>query len=436
MPDTTDISGLGDLAAGLAALDDKLAACMRCGMCQAVCPVFAETMIEGDVARGKIVLLENLAGKLLSDADGVAERLSKCLLCGSCQSNCPSGVRILDIFLEARALVTVWQGLSPVKKAILRGMLGRPAVMDAACGLAARVQGVFTKPAGRAAGTSCARFGSSLLDDRRFVPLAGEPLRAALPELDEPAAAGAPTVAFFPGCLIDKIFPRVAHASLKALRRHGVGIFLPKDWVCCGIPAAASGDRRAFATLVEKNVRAFESRPFDVLVTACATCASTIRHVWPEMSGGLSGMLRSAAADMAARTMDINAFVAGLPDVAPEAAPEPGATIVAVHDPCHLKKGLGVFEQPRALIRTNPTYAQVEMDEADRCCGCGGSFNLYHYALSQKIGARKRENIRKSGAKAVAAGCPACMLQLSDMLSRAGDETAVLHPIEIYAETL
>lgn len=47
------------LANALMALDDKLAACMKCGMCQSVCPVFGETMMEADVTRGKLTLLEN-----------------------------------------------------------------------------------------------------------------------------------------------------------------------------------------------------------------------------------------------------------------------------------------------------------------------------------------------------------------------------------------
>ena len=49
---------------------------------------------------------------------------------------------------------------------------------------------------------------------------------------------------------------------------------------------------------------------------------------------------------------------------------------------------------------------------------------------------RKRENIVNSGASAVASGCPACMMQLSDMLSQNEDAVQVKHPIEIYAEML
>ena len=84
----------------------------------------------------------------------------------------------------------------------------------------------------------------------------------------------------------------------------------------------------------------------------------------------------------------------------------------------------------------NPEYDLVEMKEADRCCGCGGSFNLFHYDYSRKIGQRKRDNVAASGAKVVATGCPACMMQLEDVLSHNHDDVVVKHPVEIYAETL
>ena len=40
---------LTQLANALMALDDKLAACMKCGFCQAFCPMYMTTRIEGDL---------------------------------------------------------------------------------------------------------------------------------------------------------------------------------------------------------------------------------------------------------------------------------------------------------------------------------------------------------------------------------------------------
>ncbi|MFR0876033.1 MAG: 4Fe-4S dicluster domain-containing protein [Bilophila wadsworthia] len=101
---------LTQLANALMALDDKLAACMKCGFCQAFCPMYMTTRIEGDLTRGKIALVENLAHRIIEDPEAVNEKLSRCLLCGSCQANCPSGVKTTDIFLEARAIVANLSG--------------------------------------------------------------------------------------------------------------------------------------------------------------------------------------------------------------------------------------------------------------------------------------------------------------------------------------
>jgi glycolate oxidase iron-sulfur subunit len=135
--------------------------------------------------------------------------------------------------------------------------------------------------------------------------------------------------------------------------------------------------------------------------------------------------------------MDINQFLVsmvGLKKINFHDCKDP--VTVAYHDPCHLKKTLGVFTEPRSLIKANPEYRLKEMSEPDRCCGLGGNFNLQYYELSTNIGQLKLENIKASGCQVVATGCPACMLQFFDMLSKSGDPILVKHPVEIYAALL
>jgi len=61
---------------------------------------------------------------------------------------------------------------------------------------------------------------------------------------------------------------------------------------------------------------------------------------------------------------------------------------------------------------------------------------LLHHAISSQIGKRKLANILNTGCLVVATGCPACMIQISDMLSRSQSKIIVKHPVEIYAEAL
>lgn len=424
------------LASLIKELEDQLVVCMRCGMCQAVCPVFAETGREADVARGKLALLDGLIQEMFNDPKGVNERLMKCLLCGSCAASCPSGVKVLDIFIKARVIITGYMGLHPLKKAIFRGMLVHPEFFDRLMEWGAKLQGIFVKPVDDLLGTSCARFLSPLAE-RHFKALASVPFHRAVSGVNTPAGSSGLKVAFFVGCVIDKVFPNIADAVLRSLEYHGVGIFVPQDVGCCGIPALSSGDSDTFNRLVRHNLRKFASEPFDYVVTACATCTSTIKKLWPSMAVDLTTQEAAQLQRFTERTMDISQFLVdrvGLRKGAKETAGDKKK--ITYHDPCHLKKSLGIGAQPRSLIQANPLYDLKEMAEADRCCGCGGSFNLQHYDISTSIGKRKRENIAESGCEVVATACPACMLQISDMLSQAGDRIAVRHAIEIYCESL
>ncbi|RJQ65378.1 MAG: (Fe-S)-binding protein [Desulfobacteraceae bacterium] len=415
-------------------LEDGLVACMRCGMCQAVCPVFSQTGREADVARGKLALLDGLMQEMFENPEGAYERLNRCLLCGSCAANCPSGVKVLDIFLQARAILAGFLGLPPAKRMVLRGLLAHPQIFDRVVEWASRFQTIFTKPVDDVIGTSCARIASPLLGGRHFRTLAPQAFHQETPPMIIPSGtSGGLRVGFFVGCLIDKVFPQIARASLKILRRYGVGVFLPGTQGCCGIPALSSGDRQTFLSLLKHNLALFEAQAYDTLVTACATCTSTIKKVWPAMVHDQTAEFQERVARLSVKTQDINAFMVSQFNPAP-AVTKAAKTVVTCHDPCHLKKSLGVFAEPRQLIRANPDCRLVEMNDPDACCGMGGTFNLQYYEISTKLGKIKGKRIVDTGASVVATGCPACMMQISDVLSRAGNRVAVRHPIEIFAE--
>jgi glycolate oxidase iron-sulfur subunit len=431
------MANMQEIAALMRELEDQLVVCMRCGLCQAACPVFEQTGREADVARGKLALLDGLMQEMFSDPRGVYERLNRCLLCGSCAASCPSGVDVLEIFMKARAILSGYMGLSAAKKILLRGMLVHPKTFDRLAEWGARFQLIFTRPVNDLLGTSCARLVSPLLSERHFVPLAKTPFHAQTPYLDTDAGASGIKVAFFVGCLIDKILPQVAEATLQVLKHHGVGIYLPQAQGCCGIPAASSGDTPTFKRLVQYNLEIFENEKFDYLVTACATCTSTIKEVWPVLIRKESGELVDGVKRISEKTLDIHQFLVtkvGLKSISQTNTENPVG--VTYHDPCHLKKALGIAAEPRAVLAANPGYLLKEMPQSDACCGMGGSFNLQYYKISSEIGKQKRDYIKASGCEVVATGCPACMLQISDVLSRSKDRLTIKHPVEIYAEGL
>ncbi|MDR1606895.1 MAG: (Fe-S)-binding protein [Deltaproteobacteria bacterium] len=434
LPNATSFQELSDL---LMSLDNLLVSCMRCGLCQAVCPVYGATFREADVTRGKISLLENLAHETIKDVKSVNERLNRCLLCGSCQANCPSGVNIMEIFIKARSFVAGYLGLNIFKKLIFRQLLTRPKLFN----LVTNISGFFQKPFLRLANANLGTYKVPLmkpfLGDRHAPSFPAHSFVDQKKPENKPASSSALKVALFPGCAPDKLFPRLALATLKVLNHHGVEVYMPKELVCCGIPVLASGDSQGFLRLTGQNLQTLVKSDFDYLVTPCATCAANIKENWPRFMDRYLNWEKSLVVDLTAKTMDITQFLASvLKAPFKPATPKDGAQVVTYHDSCHLKKSLGVSAQPRAIINSIPEYRLVEMPEADRCCGNGGSFNLFHYDLSRDIGQRKRNNIVSVKPDVVATGCPACLMQLMDALSQNNDQIKVKHVIELYADSL
>ncbi len=427
------------LALELRKLDEKIVKCMRCGTCQSVCPVFAESFAEGDVARGKLALLANLAQEILTDAKGVRERLERCLLCGSCQTACPSGVSILDIFTQARAICAEYMGLNPIKKIVFKLVLCNP-----------RLFAFFTKftPLSKLVmrndnNPQCTVSSPLLkvaLGDRHIPNIPNKTFSSKYGNLKIPVGKSGIKVVFFSGCMGDKLYVSTTEACMKIFKSHGVGVEIPTNLSCCGIPALASGDKKSFTTMAAQNIAILKNIDFDYIVTACASCTETIKSFWAEYATDES--LRVDAEKIGAKAMDISQFLIDVLKVdatkrsqAPENSKVP-AKKITYHDSCHLKKSLGIWRQPRELVKLNQNYKFVEMKEADRCCGCGGSFTLTHYDISKKIGAHKCQNIIQSDADIVTAGCPACMMQITNALALSNSKALVKHVAEIYAETL
>ncbi|WP_300464118.1 (Fe-S)-binding protein [Desulfobacula sp.] len=424
------------LARDVRKLEDQLAACTRCGMCQANCPLFAQTGKEADVSRGKLVLINGLIDQMFDDAKGVNERLQRCLLCGSCAHGCPSGVNVLDIFLKARVIIAQYLGLPFAKKIVFKQLLSHPDTFNGLMGRVASFQKIFFKREHNVQKTSCARIASPLLRHRHMVPLDDTAFNQTLGSIDCRIDGKGVKVAFFVGCLIDKAFPNIAHSVVDVLSHFNAQVFIPSHQGCCGIPAIASGDFETFKVLVKRHIDLFSKEKFDYLVTACATCSSTIINLWPSLLKQGDKLLLRRIEALAEKTVDISWLMEKRFDLT-SAIPENegGKKKVTYHDPCHLKKSLGIFNEPRQVILA-AGHDIKEMKDSDTCCGMGGSFNLAHYDISTQIGLKKAQNIIDTGCSTVATSCPACMMQISDMLARLKQPVAVKHPVEIYAQAL
>jgi glycolate oxidase iron-sulfur subunit len=249
---------------------------------------------------------------------------------------------------------------------------------------------------------------SHLRDMESMLPhLPQRPLRQVLPEVS-PAKEGNPEerrVGFFLGCAQSLMFAEESAATVRVLTRNHCTVITPKQVKCCGMPAIGYGHRETAQEMARYNIALFEE--YEELLADDPE--------WAERAVSFSHKVR-----------DISEFLMEIPLEKPEGRLE---TRVTYHDPCHLRRGQGVWEQPRALMQLIEGVEFVEMNEADWCCGSAGSQLITHPETSLKVLKRKMDNAEATGAEIIASGCPGCQMHLHVGVRQRGLEMEIVHPV-------
>lgn len=239
----------------------------------------------------------------------------------------------------------------------------------------------------------------------------------------------APKVALFVTCLVDLMRPRIGFAALELLEGAGCDVVVPAAQTCCGQPAYNSGDRRSAKALARKVLREFDG--FDYVVAPSGSCAGMIKTHYPDLFSDEPAEL-ARARKLCERTYELTDFLVNVLHV--ERVPGRFTGVVTYHDSCSGLREMGVKAQPRALLAKVPGLELSEMEEAENCCGFGGTFSVKFGDISAHLAERKCANVAASGADALVLGDLGCMLNIEGRLRRRGDaNTRVLHVAEVLA---
>lgn len=410
---------------------EELKKCVKCGECRSNCPVFLEFLGEPTSPRGRLALVKALQeGKIKPSAE-LADKLYTCLLCKTCAVNCPSGVITDEIMIAARDYLEKTLDQSIIKRALLRGFLTRPALLQASFNLLKLYQktglrSVLTRS------NLIEHMPEKIAAGSKVMPLVtSKPARERIPLVTPAKGSQRFRVVYFLGCASNLIYPDVPVAGVKVLSENGCEVVTPQ-LKCCGMPHLAYGDTQTTVELAKHNLNLLLGLKADAVVTDCASCSSTLSESYVKLFEPETEEYQQAK-ELSRKVMDINKFLMEKTGV--RTGDRPLHAKVTYHDPCHLKRAQKVFKQPRELLQSIPGVEFKEMKEADRCCGSAGSFSIMHHELSMKILDHKIENIRNTQADIVATSCPTCTMQLSYGIQQKGLQAQVLHPVQLLAQT-
>jgi len=419
--------------------EDQYLNCIRCGACLAVCPTYREYLSETTSPRGRVALARKGLEGELELSPNLLEQMYACFDCMACNIACPVGIRPADLAIEMRH---VQEQIRPAgwKQMLFGGLISRPGRMELATWPLRMYEKAGFRRLAYALGMRQLLPGK-VRDMEAMLPrLPQRPLRQSLPEVTYSAPGGVPVaevnshnkygdwnkyqVGFFLGCAQSLMFAEQSAATVRVLARNGCAVITPKETVCCGMPALGYGRPDLVQEQARHNIALFEQAQAEVIVTDCATCGSTLKDYGRLLADDSDWSERAAA--FSARVRDISEFLMTIPLEKPQGRVEARVTY---HDPCHLRRGQGIWKEPRALLQMIDGVEFVELPEADWCCGSAGSQLITHYETSLKVLKRKTDNIAETRVDYIASGCPGCQMQLNVGMKRSGLDVKVVHPV-------
>ena len=396
--------------------------CVRCGACANVCPVFR--MVGGHRMGHIYIGAIGLVLTYLFHDRKIAKTLCQnCVGCGACKDICSGGIDLPALIQEIRSRFSKEDG-APIPAKLASVAMGNRNVFHTLL----KFMRFAHKPAAGKDGfvrhLPMALFGKHGF--KSLPAFAPKAFREMWPSI-RPVTVGKPRmkIALFAGCAQDFVYPQHLQAALKVFEAANVEVAFPMEQTCCGLPLSMLGETDTAKEVARQNIKAFAG-DCDAIVTLCASCASHLKH-------GYANLLGDEAAAFSAKVTDFSSFVndrIGLDSL----KIENGGEKIAYHASCHLCRGLGVKEAPRAIIKAAADYSPSSEEES--CCGFGGSFSAKFPEISAELMRKKLANISASGAKRLVLDCPGCAMQIGGGADRQKLDIRVSHIAELLADSL
>src|SRR4051812_8676081 len=204
------------MSTNLARQEDKLLACIHCGLCLEPCPTYVITGNENDGPRGRLYLMRAVAeGRLENTSTAFATHIDRCLGCRACEQVCPAGVEYGQLLEASREVLLESQPKPDLANRLLRFVLrhvwvspGRLRMFFGASRLF-RDLGLARLLLKSGLLSRRAEFGVALLESSQEISHA----KAQRRKVRRKEEKNAETVLLFKGCVGEGLFARVNRAT-------------------------------------------------------------------------------------------------------------------------------------------------------------------------------------------------------------------------------
>jgi len=378
-------------------------ACLQCGYCNFVCPIQLnpDRGWESWRVRGKMYHLKSYAhpgmfGRVTGDRPRITpefvERVYNCTACGYCEHVCHAGIKFNDRWEQVKEWF-VKNGVGPLDKhkALRTRVISKHNPYD-----------------------------EPHENRENWIPRTAKRSKN-------------PDVLYFTGCTASYRQQKIAQDATRVLDAAGIEYdVLGRDEWCCGSPLIRTGQTDIVTDekdgLVKHNLREFEKRNASTVVTACAGCFMTLKHNYPIYAGKLDFKLLHM-------TQFIDKLIADKELVLKKPLPKK----IAYHDPCHIGRHHGIFEEPRRILKAFPSSTFLELPHNrynSQCCGAGGGYKIQFNDRAEYIASIRVKEAYDIGAEMLVSSCPFCVTNLTGGVKVAGVNMEIAELVSLVADSV
>ena len=230
-------------------------------------------------------------------------------------------------------------------------------------------------------------------------------------------------VLYYVGCTaaLTEEIQDVAINTAKVLKKLDVdfSVFGERE-VCCGSVAMRTGDRSAFNHVALKNYELFKKSGVKQIITSCAGCYRTLKLDYADYMEDLGIEVLHAIEyiNELLYQKDINLKHLGFN--------------VTYHDPCHTGRHIGLYEEPREILRKIANLTEMKrIKESAWCCGAGGGVKKGFPELSLEIAITRVKEAEETGADYIVSICPFCFRNISDAIKAIDSKIKMIDLMEL-----
>jgi L-lactate dehydrogenase complex protein LldE len=234
-------------------------------------------------------------------------------------------------------------------------------------------------------------------------------------------------IQIFIPCFIDQLYPQTAFNMVKVLQKAGCEVNYNTNQTCCGQPAFNAGFWDESRAVCNKFLKDFDTA--DYIVSPSASCVGFVRNYYTKIFDDAS--LHKQIKETGTRMYEFTEFLINVLKIENFGAVLNGTA--TYHDSCAALRECKIKEGPRRLLNNVKGLQLTEMDDAETCCGFGGTFAVKFDAISIAMADQKISNVKAVNADYIISTDYSCLMHLDGYIQNKGLPIKAMHIADVLA---